>query len=60
MKKITALVLVFVLAGCISQPEEHSLESEFESVDDIVDDLKGLSIDEFFEESYKQLLLRNP
>lgn len=59
MKRI-AWLLVVVLAGCIAQPENSFNGPEFESVDDIVDTLKGLPIDEFFEESYKQLLLRNP
>lgn len=59
MKKVPALALVLLLLGCISQPEQHSLELS-ESVDDIITHLKGLPLDEFFEESYKQLLLRNP
>ena len=43
--------LITGLTGCITAPRP---------VDKIVADLKGLPIDEFFEESYKQLLLRDP
>lgn len=64
--QIVALVLVLVLViGCISQPPETTPElteqpAEMTSIADIIADLEGLTIDEFFEESYKQLLLRNP
>lgn len=58
-----ALILGLVV-GCIAQPPESvppgGVPPESESVSDIIESLKGLPIDEFFEESYKQLLLRNP
>jgi len=57
--QVSVLVLVLV-GGCITQPPESPPSSEPTSSADIIDSLKGLSIDEFFEESYKQLLLRNP
>jgi uncharacterized protein (DUF885 family) len=44
-------ILIAGLAGCITAPRP---------VEKIVADLEGLPIDEFFEESYKQLLLRDP
>ena len=60
-KLLQVSVLVFVVVGgCITQSPESLPSSEPTSSADIVDSLKGLPIDEFFEESYKQLLLRNP
>ncbi|MBU7013494.1 MAG: DUF885 domain-containing protein [Theionarchaea archaeon] len=53
-----ALVVVLALSGCIGQSSQSSVQSS--TVDDIVSDLKGLSIDEFFDASFKQLLLRYP
>ena len=55
MKKVVIVIVVILMCGCISQPPE-SPESSAESVQD----LEGLPLDEFFEESYKVLLLRNP
>ena len=54
--RFTACGLVFGLIGCIGQtgPPHES------SVDDIVAQLEGLPIDEFFEESFRQLQLRCP
>jgi len=55
-------VFIFVVIlglGCIGQPPE-SAPVPAEPVDDIVARLEGLPIDEFFDESYKQLLLRYP
>jgi uncharacterized protein (DUF885 family) len=63
LSKIAALAVVLVLVvGCIGQSPESDLEPGLESasVADISAGLKGLPIDEFFEESYKQLLLRDP
>jgi uncharacterized protein (DUF885 family) len=45
--------------GCIGQGRGPVSDKE-SSMDDIVAQLEGLSIDEFFEESYKQLQLRDP
>ncbi|MGD2249343.1 MAG: DUF885 domain-containing protein [Candidatus Methanofastidiosia archaeon] len=58
--KITACVLILMLMGCIGQETEPVPEQPESSVDDIVAQLEGLPIDEFFDESYNQLLLRNP
>ena len=57
-----AFLILILLVGCISQPPEPGIPESgvTSSVDTIAADLKGLPIDEFFEESYKQLLLRNP
>ena len=44
-------ILIAALTHCITAPRP---------IDKIVEDLEGLPIDEFFEESYKQLLLRDP
>ncbi len=55
-------VFIFVVIlglGCIGQPPE-SAPVPAESADDIVARLEGLPVDEFFDESYKQLLLRYP
>jgi uncharacterized protein (DUF885 family) len=57
--KIAACVLLFGLMGCIGQ-DTGLVSDKKSSVDDIVAQLKGLPIDEFFEESYKQLQLRDP
>ncbi len=55
MRRVAALVVVLVVVGgCIAQP------SRPKSPVDILANLEGLSLDEFFEESYKQLLLRDP
>jgi len=60
MKKVVAF-LVLLLIGCIGQtPESVPVEPATSSVDGIIADLEGLPIDEFFDESYKQLLLRYP
>ncbi len=60
VKKIVALLLLLVI-GCIGQtPESTPVEPLTSSIDGIIADLEGLPIDEFFDESYKQLLLRYP
>ena len=57
-RKILALVVILALTGgCISQSEPPE---QISSVDPILKSLEGLPIDVFFEESYKQLLLRSP
>ncbi len=59
--KIAVFVVVLGLMGCIGQTPESVPTQPTESlVDDIVANLEGLPIDEFFDESYKQLLLRYP
>jgi len=67
MHRITAVVMILGLAaGCITQPPESEFSQPLESpgtsssVAAIIAQLEGLSIDQFFEESYKQLLLRDP
>jgi len=56
---VKAAVFVIVLTlGCVGQSTDSPGDQE--SVDDIVENLTGLSIDAFFDESYKQLLLRYP
>ena len=57
--KIAACVSIFGLMGCIGQGT-GPVSDKKSSVDDIVAQLEGLPIDEFFEESYKQLQLRDP
>jgi uncharacterized protein (DUF885 family) len=57
--KIAACISIFGLMGCIGQGT-GPVSDEKSSVDDIVAQLEGLPIDEFFEESYKQLQLRDP
>jgi uncharacterized protein (DUF885 family) len=57
--KIAVCILLFALMGCIGQ-DTGLVSDKKPSVDDIVAQLKGLPIDEFFEESYKQLQLRDP
>ena len=60
VQQSAALVMVLMLVGgCMTQSPEPSTELQG-SVEDILDGLKGLSIDEFFEKSYNQLLVRNP
>ena len=50
-------VIVLLVTGCIGQSPEPAGES---TIGTILTDLEGLPIDEFFDESYKQLLLRSP
>ncbi|MBU7032838.1 MAG: DUF885 domain-containing protein [Theionarchaea archaeon] len=55
MKKesyLSMLLIIFLLGGCIGQSQEPMPSNRSE--------LAGLPIDEFFEESYRQLLLRSP
>ncbi len=55
--RITAYVVVVILmGGCITQSTDTTPK---DTSTDIIS-LEGLPIDEFFEESYNQLLLRNP
>jgi uncharacterized protein (DUF885 family) len=55
------IVIVALITGCVVQPEGESPGGVTgSSVNDILAGLKGLPIDRFFEESYNQLLLRNP
>lgn len=55
VRRAAALVIVLVVVGgCIAQP------SKPKSPVDTLANLEGLSLDAFFEESYKQLLLRDP
>ncbi|MBU7017701.1 MAG: DUF885 domain-containing protein [Theionarchaea archaeon] len=56
--RIAVCILVFAM-GCIGQSPE-SLEQPESPVSIIVSHLQGVPIDEFFDESYKQLLLRYP
>ncbi len=56
-RKYATLVILVLVGGCISQAEPPEQTSP---IDDILTSLENLSIDEFFEESYKQLLLRSP
>jgi uncharacterized protein (DUF885 family) len=58
-KSVVAFLVLILVGGCISQPPQSAVV-EPQSIDDIVANLKGLPIDVFFEESYKQLLLRDP
>lgn len=67
LHRITAMVMILGLAaGCITQsPEPESLQpsespTTSSSIAAITAQLEGLPIDQFFEESYKQLLLRDP
>lgn len=53
MKTKYVIVMVILVGGCIAQPQK-------ESVDTTLASLQGLPLDAFFEESYKQLLLRTP
>lgn len=57
--KIAASISIFVLMGCIGQGTKPALEQE-SSVAAIVAQLEGLPIDEFFEESFRYLQLRDP
>ena len=54
-KIFTILLILLLLGGCMTQSQEKK-----SSISEIVLQLEGLSIDEFYEESYKQLLLRSP
>ncbi|MGC1120348.1 MAG: DUF885 domain-containing protein [Candidatus Methanofastidiosia archaeon] len=55
------ILIVALITGCVVQPEGGSPQGVTgSSVNDIPAGLKGLPIDRFFEESYNQLLLRNP
>ncbi len=67
LHRITAMVMILGLAaGCITQSAEpESLQpsespTTSSSIAAITAQLEGLPIDQFFEESYKQLLLRDP
>lgn len=56
ISKLKYMVLIIVLTGgCLLQPP-----SQKSQVEGILASLKGLPIDDFFEESFKQLLLRDP
>ncbi|MGC1122154.1 MAG: DUF885 domain-containing protein [Candidatus Methanofastidiosia archaeon] len=58
MQKIMVLIMVLGLAGCIGQSSKSPVQTS--TVDNVVADLKGLPIDEFFDDSFKELLLRYP
>ncbi|MBU6998517.1 MAG: DUF885 domain-containing protein [Theionarchaea archaeon] len=58
MQKIAVLMMVLSFGGCIGQNSQSPVQSSV--VNDVVADLKGLPVDEFFDESFKQLLLRYP
>jgi len=58
--RITACVSVFGLMGCIGQGTGPAPPQPKSSVADILAHLEGLPIDEFFEESFRQLQLRYP
>ncbi|MBU7038801.1 MAG: DUF885 domain-containing protein [Theionarchaea archaeon] len=57
--KIAACISIFMLTGCIGQGTNPAPE-QVSSVADIVAQLEGLPIDEFFEESFRYLQLRDP
>ncbi|MBU7019298.1 MAG: DUF885 domain-containing protein [Theionarchaea archaeon] len=57
--KISAFISLFGLIGCIGQGTP-SAPDEKPSVTQIIAQLEGLPIDEFFEESFRQLQLRDP
>jgi uncharacterized protein (DUF885 family) len=64
-QRIAILLLVLVLAsGCAGagEPDRPMAEAQMgaSSVASVIAGLEGLPLDEFFEESYRQLLLRNP
>lgn len=60
-RKVAVFVMVLgLVGGCIGQSPESTPVQETTSVADITADLEGLPIDAFFDESYKQLLLRYP
>lgn len=58
IQKMIVLMVVLALVGCIGQSSKSPVQTS--TVDNVVADLKGLPIDEFFDESFKQLLLRYP
>jgi uncharacterized protein (DUF885 family) len=58
MQKIMVLMVVLALVGCLGQSSKSPVQTS--TVDNVVADLKGLPIDEFFDESFKQQLLRYP
>lgn len=58
--KAFVLIVVLVMAGCLSQSTPVTQPETESDIKGIVNNLEGLTIDEFFEESYTQLLLRNP
>jgi len=59
--RIAVFFVILGLMGCIGQSTESAPVQPTESlIDSVVADLEGLTIDEFFDESYKQLLLRYP
>ncbi|MBU7022867.1 MAG: DUF885 domain-containing protein, partial [Theionarchaea archaeon] len=57
-QKMMVLMVVLALVGCIGQSSKSPVQTS--TVDNVVADLKGLPIDGFFDESFKQLLLRYP
>jgi hypothetical protein len=61
-KIIAAVVFMVLVVGCIVQLPETAPEQppDMKSSKDSIPSLKGLPIDEFFEEPCKQALLRNP
>ncbi|MBU7014995.1 MAG: DUF885 domain-containing protein [Theionarchaea archaeon] len=55
------MLIVALATGCVGQgTRENTSGATGSSVQDILAELEGLPIDKFFEESYNQLLLRNP
>ncbi|MBU6998197.1 MAG: DUF885 domain-containing protein [Theionarchaea archaeon] len=55
------MLIVTLATGCILQPAAENLQkSTYSSVEDTLKGLEGLPMDQFLEESYNQLLLRNP
>lgn len=60
MKKPIALIVVLVMAGCLSQSAPVTQPKTKSDIKKITSNLEGLTIDDFFEESYAQLLLRDP
>ncbi len=59
VSRIAACISIFGLMGCIGQGT-GPVSDKKSSVDDIVAQLEGLTIDEFFEESFRHLQLRDP
>lgn len=57
--KIAACISIFALMGCIGQGTQPAPEQK-SPVANIVAQLEGLPIDEFFEESFRYLQVRDP
>ena len=60
MKRCTVLLLVFGLPFCLLACGESEPPEDLTGIDQILDDLAGLSFDEFLDESSEQMLRRSP